>query len=147
MAARTIVIDHGSGFVKAGLSGWNEPQMVFPSIVNYSPCRENPGPSYARRRLSLGIDVFHPDTFSYPVQRGRVLNWEAVEYIWSFVLEKSRREHENSPVLVTESPLREPADRKKTLEVRPFQGCPCPGSGDQLALCLDTTGTLRSLFS
>lgn len=147
MAARTIVIDHGSGFVKAGLSGWNEPQMVFPSIVNYSPCRENPGPSYARRRLSLGIDVFHPDTFSYPVQRGRILNWEAVEYIWSFVLEKSRREHENSPVLVTESPLREPADRKKTLEVRPFQGCPCPGAGDQPALCLDTTGTLRSLFS
>lgn len=111
------------------MSGWNEPQMVFPSIVNYSPCRENPGPSYARRRLSLGIDVFHPDTFSYPIQRGRVLNWEGVEYIWSFVLEKSRREHENSPVLVTESPLREPADRKKTLEVRPFQGCPHQGAG------------------
>ncbi|XP_058408013.1 actin-like protein 8 [Diceros bicornis minor] len=117
MAARTIIIDHGSGFLKAGLSGWNEPQMVFPSVVNYIPCRENPGPSYARRRVSLGIDIYHPDTFSYPVQRGRVLNWEGVEHIWSFVLETHRREHEDSPVIVTESPLREPVDRQKTLEI------------------------------
>ncbi|XP_039697955.1 actin-like protein 8 [Pteropus medius] len=146
MAARTIVIDHGSGFVKAGLSGWNEPQMVFPSIVNYSPCRENPGPSYARRRLSLGIDVFHPDTFSYPIQRGRVLNWEGVEYIWSFILEKSRREHESSPVLVTESPLREPADRKKTLEIM-FELLDVPSLllADQLEMSLYASGLLTGV--
>ncbi|XP_037674618.1 actin-like protein 8 [Choloepus didactylus] len=117
MATRTIIIDHGSGFLKAGLSGWNEPQMVFPSIVNYIPCRENPGPSYAQRRVSLGIDIYNPDTFSYPIERGRILNWEGVEHIWSFVLEKHRQEHEDSPVLIAESPRREPVDRQKTLEI------------------------------
>nr|XP_060482251.1 actin-like protein 8 [Panthera onca] len=144
MAARTIIIDHGSGFLKAGLSGWNEPQMVFPSIVNYIPCRENPGPSYARRRVSLGIDICHPDTFSYPIQRGRVLNWEGVEHIWSFVLEKHRREHEDSPVMVTECPLREPADRQKTLELgRPLQpgGKTLEFAGQDLAAYL-----FKSLF-
>lgn len=106
------------------MSGWNEPQLVLPSVVNYIPCRENPGPSYARRRVSLGIDICRPDTFSYPVQRGRVINWEGVEHIWSFILEKHRLEHEDFPVIITESPLKEPVDRQKTLEVRPSLGCP-----------------------
>ncbi|KAI5139317.1 actin-like protein 8 [Manis pentadactyla] len=117
MAASTIIIDHGSGFLKSGLSGWNEPQMVLPSIVNYIPCRENPGPSYAQRRVSLGIDIYRPDTFSYPIQRGRVLNWEGVEHIWSIVLDKFRQEHADSPVMITESPLKEPVYRQKTLEI------------------------------
>uniref|UniRef100_A0A2K6F7T2 Actin like 8 n=1 Tax=Propithecus coquereli TaxID=379532 RepID=A0A2K6F7T2_PROCO len=101
MDSRTIIIDHGSGFLKAGLSGWNEPQLIVPSIVNYIPCRENPGPSYARRRVGLGIDFRHPDTFSYPIQRGRILNWEGVEHIWSFVMEKHRREHKDCAVMIT----------------------------------------------
>lgn len=138
MAARTIIIDHGSGFLKSGLAGWNEPQLIFPSIVNYIPCRENPGPSYARRRVSLGIDMCRPDTFSYPVQRGRVLNWEGVEHLWSFVLEKHRQEHDDSPVMVTESPLKEPGDRQKTLEVWSSGGCPHQGARNSLALWVQT---------
>ncbi|XP_008046449.1 LOW QUALITY PROTEIN: actin-like protein 8 [Carlito syrichta] len=146
MAARTMIIDHGSGFLKAGLSGWNEPQMVFPNIVNYMPCRENPGPSYARRRVSLGIDICHPDTFSYPVERGRVLNWEGVEYMWSFVLDKHRREPEDSPVMVTEFPLREPADRQKTLEIM-FELLDVPSVllADQLQMSLYASGLLTGV--
>ncbi|KAM5270251.1 actin-like protein 8 [Hipposideros larvatus] len=146
MASRTIIIDHGSGFVKAGLSGWNEPQMVFPSIVNYSPCRENPGPSYARRRLGLGIDLFRPDTFSYPVQRGRVFNWEGVEYIWSIVLEKYRREDKEAPVLMTECPLKEPADRQKTLEIM-FELLNVPSLllADQMEMSLYASGLLTGV--
>ncbi|KAM9111100.1 actin-like protein 8 [Megaptera novaeangliae] len=146
MAARTIVIDHGSGFLKAGLSGFNEPQMVFPSIVNYIPCRENPGPSYARRRVSLGIDICHPDTYSYPVHRGRVLNWEGVEHIWSLVLEKHRLENEDSPVMVTEFPLRERADRQKTLEIMfELLGVPSILLADQLEMSLYASGLLTGV--
>ncbi|XP_008591004.1 PREDICTED: actin-like protein 8 [Galeopterus variegatus] len=146
MAARTIVIDHGSGFLKAGLAGWNEPQMVMPSIVNYIPCRENPGPSCAQRRVSLGIDVYHPDTFSHPIQRGRILNWEGVEYIWSVVLENHRREQENSPVMVTESPMREPGDRRKTLEIM-FELLDVPSIllADQLEMSLYSSGLLTGV--
>ncbi|XP_027964017.1 actin-like protein 8 [Eumetopias jubatus] len=146
MDARTIIIDHGSGFLKAGFSGWNEPQMVFPSIVNYVPCRENPGPSYAQRRVSLGIDICHPDTFSYPIQRGRILNWEGMEHIWSFVLERHRREHEDFPVMVTESPLKEPADRRKTLEIMfELQDVPSILLADQLEMSLYASGLLTGV--
>jgi hypothetical protein len=69
--------------------------------------------------VSLGIDFRRPDTFSYPIERGRVLNWEGVEHIWSFVLESLRGSHDDSPVMVTECPLRTPSDRQKTMEVRP----------------------------
>ncbi|XP_016074893.1 PREDICTED: actin-like protein 8 [Miniopterus natalensis] len=146
MTERTIIIDHGSGFLKSGFSGWNEPQLIVPNIVNYRPCRENPGPSSARRRLGLGIDIFHPDTFSYPIQRGRVLNWEGVEHIWSFVLQKHRQDHEDFPVLVTETPLREPADRKKTLEIM-FEALDVPSLllADQLEMSLYASGLLTGV--
>ncbi|XP_075866653.1 actin-like protein 8 [Microcebus murinus] len=146
MDSRAIIIDHGSGFLKAGLSGWNEPQLVVPSIVNYIPCRENPGPSYARRRVGLGIDLRHPDTFSYPVQRGRVLNWEGVEHMWSFVMERHRREHSDCGVIITESPLREPIDRKKTLEIM-FELLDVPSIllADQLEMSLYANGLLSGV--
>ncbi|KAM6217689.1 actin-like protein 8 [Rhynchocyon petersi] len=146
MDTRSIIIDHGSGIMKAGLSGFNEPQMILPSIVNYIPCKENPGPSYARRRISLGIDFCHPDTYSYPVQRGRVLNWEGVEYIWSFVLEKHRQEYGNFPVMITESPLREPLDRKKTLEIM-FELLDVPSIflADQMEMSLYASGLLTGV--
>lgn len=122
MAEQAIIIDHGSGFLKSGLSGWNEPQMVFPSVVNYIPCQENPGPSSARRKVVLGFDFNHPKSFSYPIERGHIVNWEGVEQLWSFVLDKHREKHQDAPVIVTQNPLWEPADRHHTLEVRPL-GC------------------------
>ncbi|XP_069333495.1 actin-like protein 8 [Eulemur rufifrons] len=146
MASKTIIIDHGSGFLKSGLSGWNEPQLVVPSIVNYIPCRENPGPSYARRRVSLGIDFCHPDTFSYPIQRGRVLNWEGVEHLWTFVMEKHRQERQDCAVMITESPLREPVDRQKTLEIM-FELLEVPSIllADQLEMSLYASGLLTGV--
>ncbi|XP_036900943.1 actin-like protein 8 [Sturnira hondurensis] len=146
MAARTIVIDHGSGYMKAGFCGWNEPHLIFPSIVNYKPCKENPGPSSAQRVLGLGIDIFHPDTFSYPIQRGRVLNWEGVEHMWSFVMETHRKGHEVSPVMFTECPLRRPADRRKTLEIM-FESLCVPSLllADQMEMSLYATGLLTGV--
>nr|XP_020754908.1 actin-like protein 8 [Odocoileus virginianus texanus]XP_020754909.1 actin-like protein 8 [Odocoileus virginianus texanus]XP_020754910.1 actin-like protein 8 [Odocoileus virginianus texanus]XP_020754911.1 actin-like protein 8 [Odocoileus virginianus texanus]XP_020754912.1 actin-like protein 8 [Odocoileus virginianus texanus]XP_020754913.1 actin-like protein 8 [Odocoileus virginianus texanus]XP_020754914.1 actin-like protein 8 [Odocoileus virginianus texanus]XP_020754916.1 actin-like protei len=146
MSARSIIIDHGSAFLKAGLSGWNEPQLVLPSVVNYIPCQENPGPSYARRRVSLGIDICRPDTFSYPVQRGRVINWEGVEHIWSFILQRHRLEHEDLPVIITESPLKEPADRQKTLEIMfELLGVPSVLLADQREMSLYASGLLTGV--
>ncbi|KAM5323022.1 actin-like protein 8 [Glossophaga mutica] len=146
MTARTIVIDHGSGYLKSGFSGYNEPQLIVPSIVNYRPCRENPGPSSARRILGLGIDIFYPDSFSYPIQRGRVLNWEGVEHMWSFILENHKEEHEVSPVLITESTLREPVDRRKTLEIM-FESLRVPSLllADQLEMALYAAGHLTGV--
>ncbi|KFO19156.1 actin-like protein 8 [Fukomys damarensis] len=146
MAARTIIIDHGSGFVKAGRSGWNYPQLILPSIVNYIPCQENPGPSHAQRQVSLGIDPFNPDTFSHPIERGRVVNWEGVEHIWSFVLEHHRLGHMDCPVMLTDFPLRDPVTRKKTLEIMfELQDVPSLFLADQLEMSLYASGLLTGV--
>ncbi|XP_003471426.1 actin-like protein 8 [Cavia porcellus] len=146
MATKTIIIDHGSGFLKAGLSGWNQPQLICPSVVNYIPCRENPGPSYAHRQVSLGIDLCNPDTFSYPIQRGRVINWEGVEHIWNFMLQHYREDHEDCPVILTEFPLKEPATRKKTLEIMfELQEVPSLLLADQLEMSLYASGCLTGV--
>ncbi|XP_005409864.1 PREDICTED: actin-like protein 8 [Chinchilla lanigera] len=145
MAAKTVIIDHGSGFLKVGLSGWNQPQMIYPSVVNYIPCQENPGPSYAQRQVSLGIDFGNPDTFSYPIQRGRVINWEGVEHIWSFVVQQYGKDHD-CPVILTEFPLKEPTTRKKTLEIM-FELLEVPSLllADQLEMSLYASGLLTGV--
>ncbi|KAM5247840.1 actin-like protein 8 [Ctenodactylus gundi] len=147
MAAKTIIIDHGSGFLKAGFSGCREPQMVLPNIVNYFPCKENPGPSHARRRLSLGVDLSHPETFSYPIERGRVLNWEGVEHIWSFVLQSYRQCSDGDcSVVITESPVGDPVTRRKTLEIMfELMNVPSLLLADQLEMSLYASGHLTGV--
>ncbi|EHB14739.1 Actin-like protein 8 [Heterocephalus glaber] len=146
MAAKTIIIDHGSGFLKSGWSGWNYPQLIIPSIVNYIPCQENPGPSYAQRQVSLGIDPCNPDTFSHPIERGHVINWEGVEHIWTCVLQHHKEELEDCPVMLTDFPLKEPAARKKTLEIM-FEVLEVPSLflADQLEMSLYASGLLTGV--
>lgn len=49
-----------------------------------------------------------------------------MEHPGPFILEKHRLEHGDFPVIVTESPVKEPVDRQKTLEVRASLGAACP---------------------
>eukprot|EP01133_Synstelium_polycarpum_P016730 gene16730-19884_t len=86
-----IVIDNGSGFVKAGFTGEQEgPQVTVPSV------------SGGKSALANGV----------------VSNWEAMENIWQRVIEMelgARPEEHN--VIVTE-PMATPAvNRKKTAEL------------------------------
>ncbi|XP_004637735.1 actin-like protein 8 [Octodon degus] len=146
MATSSIIIDQGSGFLKVGLSGWNQPHVLCPSIVNYIPCQENPGPSSARRQVSMGIDPYNPDTFSRPIQRGRVINWEGVEHMWSFALQRFKEHRGNCPVILNDSLLKEPEDRRKTLEIMfELQQVPALLLADELEMSLYSTGLLTGV--
>ncbi|XP_012888149.1 PREDICTED: actin-like protein 8 [Dipodomys ordii] len=145
MAKRVLIIDHGSGVVKAGLSGLNDPTSVTPNIVHYTPCRENPGPSSERRRVGLGISSRYPRSWSYPVQRGRICNWEGVEHIWSYLLNSLV---DDFPVLVTESPVKESKDSQKTAEIM-FESLQVPRLllADQLQMSLYSSGLLTGVVA
>ncbi|KAH0513976.1 Actin-like protein 8 [Microtus ochrogaster] len=73
MATRTLIIDLGSGLLKASLSHWNEPWAVIQSIVTCLPCAENPASSEASNSPQLGVGMSHPETFSYSMQLGHVM--------------------------------------------------------------------------
>lgn len=72
------------------LSGWNEPQLVLPSALNYIPAGRNLHCLRFRKCCEFWHDDFATDTFSYPVQRGHYQSPGRVwMYIWSFILEST----------------------------------------------------------
>ncbi|XP_049625020.1 actin-like protein 8 [Suncus etruscus] len=117
MTEQTIVIDIGSGFLKAGWSGYNQPQMIQPSIVSFTANYEGPCSSKDRPRMHFGINEQNPDAISHPIHQGRINNWEAMEFLWSFILEKLTWNVAETRVLLAESTLRTAQERKKTLEI------------------------------
>eukprot|EP01084_Bolivina_argentea_P058809 107356_1 len=79
-----IVIDNGSGMVKAGFSGDEAPRTVFPSIVGRPK----------QRQMMVGIasrDCFIGDEaqskrgilkLKYPIEHGIINSWDDMEKIW-----------------------------------------------------------------
>ena len=76
-----IVVDNGSGMIKAGFAGDDAPRAVFPSIFGYqrySGClvgMYHNGPYFGHdaQRLRGGLSLKHPIEF------GMVANWDGME--------------------------------------------------------------------
>ncbi len=110
-----LVVDNGSGVVKAGFSGEDAPRCIFPSIVGRPKnltvligveCKdEYLGDEAQQKRGILKI--------SYPIEHGIVKDWDDMEKIWNHTfyveLRVSPDEH---PVLLTEAPLNSKVHRE-----------------------------------
>jgi len=115
-----IVLDNGSGLLKAGFAGDNEPKCVFPSIVGR--------PKHVRAMAgALEGDLFIGSqaqehrgmlAITRPMEHGLVSNWEDMEQVWSSVytdhLKTTAEEH---PLLVTEAPMNPRRSREKMAEI------------------------------
>ncbi|PVG03349.1 putative centractin [Serendipita vermifera] len=103
-----VVIDNGSGVIKAGFAGQELPKCYFPSFVGR--------PKHVRV-MAGGLEG---DTFigrkaqeyrgllkiKYPMEHGIVTDWDDMERIWNWVYaEELSTLSEEHPVLLTEAPL------------------------------------------
>lgn len=100
-----IVLDNGSGVIKAGFSGEDSPRAAFVSGVG---CVKNPEwfaaqvPSWKASASSpsgAASDLHERDTFvgaacqqyrdfldvTHPIDRGVVEDWDALERIWEYI--------------------------------------------------------------
>ena len=86
-----VVLDCGSGNVKAGFAGEDAPRSVFPHVVG---TRFETG-ARGRRHAADARETFVGDeaqaqrevlALESPVVRGRVKNWEAMEKVWEWAL-------------------------------------------------------------
>ena len=115
-----MVIDNGSGTIKAGFAGDDAPRAVFTTVVGRPRV---PG-------IMVGMDqkhVFMGDEakakkdvlfLTNPIDQGLVVNWDDLEKIWHHTLfSELRVSPEEHPVMLTETSLNPKPDRERVSEI------------------------------
>ncbi|KAJ7472742.1 actin 1 [Mycena latifolia] len=128
--AAGLVIDNGSGTIKAGFAGEDAPYSVFPCIVGRSGFHDKcyvGGEAQAKRGI-LGLRC--------PIDEGVITNWFNMEKLWHHTfyneLHVAPEEH---PVLLTDSPLSSKANREKMAQIM-FETFDVPAFYVQIAAVL-----------
>eukprot|EP00274_Cyanoptyche_gloeocystis_P005801 CAMPEP_0196658520 /NCGR_PEP_ID=MMETSP1086-20130531/30109_1 /TAXON_ID=77921 /ORGANISM="Cyanoptyche gloeocystis , Strain SAG4.97" /LENGTH=381 /DNA_ID=CAMNT_0041992139 /DNA_START=96 /DNA_END=1241 /DNA_ORIENTATION=+ len=120
IANQPVVIDNGSGLLKAGIAGDEMPKCCFPSYVGRP------------KHVKVMAGAIEGDTFigskaeelrgilqlKYPIEHGIVKDWGDMEKIWSHVYTNELKiQSEEHPVLLTEAPLNPRRNREKAAEI------------------------------
>ena len=124
-----IIIDNGTGYCKAGLSGEEGPRAVFPACVGY--------PKYAsgmvggdKKEFFVGADAEAKRgvlKLNYPIEHGVVNNWDDMEKIWGHVFTNELRvAPEEHNVMLTEAPMNPKENREKMAHIM-FETFNVPG--------------------
>jgi actin-related protein len=112
-----VVLDNGSGMMKAGFAGEEAPQCVFPAIVG-RPKNESAMMGTNQKQEYIGDEVTQNRgilDLAYPISAGIVESWEDMEKLWhhTFYNELRVSPNEIKGVLLTEAPRQPKANRER----------------------------------
>jgi centractin len=122
-ANQPIVIDNGTGVIKAGFAGADKPRIVFRNCVGRTKhARVMPGGALEGSDIFIGQkaeDHRGALKLTYAMENGIVQNWGDMEKIWSFIYNRDNLNavSEEHAVLLTEAPLNPFSNREKAAEI------------------------------
>ena len=119
-AAAAIVLDNGSGMVKAGFSGDDAPRTVFSCVTGR--------PAYRSIMVGMGAtDLYVGEQaqkkrgilrLRYPIEHGIITNWDDMEKIWHHAFfDQLKISPEDHNVLMTEAPMNPRTNREKMTQI------------------------------
>lgn len=152
MEGDVIVIDNGSGFIKAGWAGEDAPRFIIPAIVADHFSSSTAAHSAAMDAMEgneylVGQEALQARHASSgatntmePIQRGKVVDWDALQKIWDHIFKNCLQvDPTQYPVLMT-CPPGAGQDMREEIAKRMFKQFNVP------ALCL-CNASVMSLFS
>ncbi len=122
-----VVLDNGSGYLKAGFSNQKTPEVCIPALVGRQLLRygekietnllEGDGPKY--KEIMIGDEVIPFRSLlelTYPIDEGIIRNPDDLFKLWEYALTNKLKieDPSESRILVTEAPLN-PISNKKTI--------------------------------
>jgi len=121
MAKRPVVCDTGTGHIKAGFAGEQEPSLLFPNLVGRPILRYDAVLSGGQklRDLMIGEDANCMRSMlqlARPIQNGIIQNWDDMEAVWDHTFAQLGVNPPEHNIVQTEAALNPKANREKILE-------------------------------
>jgi centractin len=143
IANQPVVIDNGTGLMKAGFAGEESVKCTFPSYVG-RPKHKRVMAGAAEGDVFIGNKAEEMRgilTLKYPMAHGIVEDWNDMELIWRHIYSDMKVIAEEHPVLLTEPALNPRKNREKAAEIF-FEtfGCPALFVSAQAILSLYASG-------
>lgn len=114
----SVVIDNGSGMIKAGTAGEDAPKAYFPSVVGVPKYEKIHGAD--EKDFYVGQDAIKKKgvlTLNYPLENGIVQDWDHMTKIWHYTYNNELKvDPAHQPVLLTEAPLNPKKNREQMIE-------------------------------
>jgi len=125
---RHIVIDNGSGYIKAGLSREEEPKAVFPTMIGYP--KNTSKNAYCGGGYYIGTaaeNKIEELEIVYPFENGVIKYWDDMENIWSHIFTNELKvDPKENNVLITDV-LLNPKEYKEKIAQIMFENFNVPG--------------------
>eukprot|EP00418_Pyrodinium_bahamense_P085079 CAMPEP_0179071028 /NCGR_PEP_ID=MMETSP0796-20121207/31322_1 /TAXON_ID=73915 /ORGANISM="Pyrodinium bahamense, Strain pbaha01" /LENGTH=391 /DNA_ID=CAMNT_0020768133 /DNA_START=33 /DNA_END=1204 /DNA_ORIENTATION=- len=120
--APTVICDTGTGVIKAGLAGDQEPKLMFPTLVGRPMTRYDCGlpPGAQVGSLVIGEEANTQRSMlqlKRPIKNGIIEHWDDMEKVWDYTFKQlgvNPREHK---IVQTEAALNPTKNREKMLEM------------------------------